>query len=268
MKYEAASTENLQEIYQVVQHTIKTVYPRYYPAEVVDFFCALHSEEAIARDIGKGSVGMLRADGRIVATGSFEGNHITRVYVLPEYQKKGIGTQIMKTLEERIGEGYDSVYLEASLPAAALYERLGFCTVKHERYLLKNEVVLVYAIMEKRRHRTFTDINYDGRSFVPKRNSENGEVSGRTVFTYHQDGALLWAEYSGGDIVKGTLVGTVSQDGVLDFVYQHMNREMNLRTGKCHSVPTVTENGKVELSEEWEWTNGDFSKGSSLLTQQ
>lgn len=150
MIYELAALENLQEICQVVQHTVKTIYPRYYPAEVVDFFCALHSEEAIARDIRKGSVGMLRADDRIVATGSFEGNHITRVYVLPEYQKKGIGTYIMKTLEERIGEGYDSVVLDASLPAASLYEKLGFRTVKHERYPLENEVVLVYEIMEKK----------------------------------------------------------------------------------------------------------------------
>lgn len=92
---------------------------------------------------------MIRADGKIVATGCFEGNHITRVYVLPEYQKRGLGTQIMKTLEARIGKAYGSVYLDASLPAAALYEKLGFHTVRHERYPLENEVVLVYEIMEK-----------------------------------------------------------------------------------------------------------------------
>ncbi|MDE5938704.1 MAG: n-acetylglutamate synthase [Lachnospiraceae bacterium] len=122
--------------------------------------------------------------------------------------------------------------------------------------------------MEKKLNRTCTDIDYDGRCFVPEMNSENGEVSGQTVFTYHQSGTLLWAEYGGGDIVKGTLIGTVLQNGELDFVYQHMNREMQLRTGKCHSVPVVSEGGKLELSEEWEWTNGDFSKGNSLLVEQ
>lgn len=147
--YELAAAENLQDIYDVVQRTIKTIYPKYYPAEVVDFFSGLHSKEAIAKDIENGSVGMIRADGKIVATGCFEGNHITRVYVLPEYQKRGLGTQIMKTLEARIGEAYGSVYLDASLPAAALYEKLGFHTVRHERYLLENGVVLVYEIMEK-----------------------------------------------------------------------------------------------------------------------
>lgn len=118
MTYEAAAEENLQDIYDVVQRTIKTIYPRYYPKEVVDFFCDLHSREAIAKDIEGGSVGILRADGMIVGTGCFAKNHITRVYVLPEYQKRGIGTQIMKTLEARIGYSSDSVYLDASLPAA------------------------------------------------------------------------------------------------------------------------------------------------------
>lgn len=267
MTYEAATEENLQDIYDVVQRTIKTIYPRYYPKEVVDFFCDLHSREAIAKDIEGGSVGILRADGMIVGTGCFAKNHITRVYVLPEYQKRGIGTQIMKTLEARIGYSSDSVYLDASLPAAALYEKLGYHTAKHGKYELENGVVLVYEIMEKKLSQVTTDIDYDGRCFVSKMNTENGEVNKQTFFTYHQCGNLLWAEYSGGDILKGTLIGTVLQNGELDFVYQHINQRRTLRTGKCHSIPAVSENGKLELSEEWEWTNGDFSKGNSLLSE-
>ncbi len=39
MIYELAKTEDLQTVYDVVQHTIRTIYPLYYPVEVVDFFC-------------------------------------------------------------------------------------------------------------------------------------------------------------------------------------------------------------------------------------
>lgn len=59
----------------------------------------------------------------------------------------------------------------------------------------------------------------------------------------------------------------VVNNGELSFVYHHMNRDMQVKTGKCHSVPTVKENGKIELSEQWEWTSGDFSKGESLLVE-
>lgn len=51
MIYELGKPEDLQAVYNVVQHTIKTIYPKYYPMEVVDFFCEHHSEDAIAKDI-------------------------------------------------------------------------------------------------------------------------------------------------------------------------------------------------------------------------
>lgn len=147
MIYELAKIKDLQAVYDVVQHTINTIYPKYYPAEVVDFFCEHHSKDAILKDI------------------------------------------------------------------------------------------------------------------------ENGYVSEQTLFLYHQTGNFLWAEYSGGDILKGSLIGTVLSNGELDFVYHHMNRDMKAKTGKCHSVPTVLEDGKIELSEQWEWTSGDCSKGESLLVE-
>lgn len=267
MIYELAKIDDIQAVYDVVQHTIKTIYPKYYPAEVAGFFSELHSKDAIKRDIENDYVSVLKIDGNIIATGCFVDNHITRVYVLPEHQKMGYGSFIIKNIEVQISENYDKAYLDASLPAATLYEKLGFSTMKHERYPVENGVILAYEIMEKELHKVSTDINYDGRKFVPKMNSENGEVSERTIFTYHQSGNLLWAEYSGGDILKGSLIGKVSTNGELDFVYHHMNQDMQVKTGKCHSVPTVLENGKIQLWEQWEWTIGDYSKGESLLIE-
>ena len=51
MIYELATIKELQAVCDLVQHTIKIVYPKYYPAEVVGFFCELHSKEAIKRDM-------------------------------------------------------------------------------------------------------------------------------------------------------------------------------------------------------------------------
>lgn len=171
MIYELATIENLQAVYDVVQHSIKTVYPKYYPVEVVNFFCEHHSKDAILKDIKNGDVSVLKLEGKIIATGCFIENHITRVYVLPEYQKKGYGTFIMKNIEAQIAKKYDKAYLDASLSAAALYEKLGFSSVKHEKCPVENGVVLAYEIMEKELHKVSTDICYNGRKFVPKMNS-------------------------------------------------------------------------------------------------
>ncbi len=265
--YELATKEELQSIYDLVQHTIKTIYPKYYLVEVVDFFCEHHNINAIEQDIDNGYVSVLKVDDEIIATGSFVHNHITRVYVLPEHQKKGYGTFIVKQIEAQICKMYDKAYLDASLPATTLYEKLGYHTIKHEKYPVENDVVLAYEIMEKELHKATTKINYDGRKFIPHMNSENGEVDEQTIFTYHQNGNLLWAEYSVGEIVKGSIIGIVLDNGELDFVYHHINSNMQVKTGKCHSVPTVLNNGKIQLTEVWEWTSGDYSKGESLLKE-
>lgn len=149
MKYIKASEEKAEEIYRLVQNTVKTIYPKYYPGEVVEFFCELHSKENIMADIAAGNVGILTDDKQLVGTGSYKDNHITRVYVDPVFQKQGYGSYIMQILENEIAVHYDTAYLDASLPACHMYEKRGYVTVRHDRWELDNGVVLVYEIMKK-----------------------------------------------------------------------------------------------------------------------
>ena len=114
---------------------------------------------------------------------------------------------------------------------------------------------------------TENNIDYDGKSFIPKLNSVNGEVSEQTVFHYHQKDTVIWAEYAGGDILKGFLIGTVDEAGMLDFTYQHLNIKKEIKIGKFHSIPVVLKDNCIELHEQWQWLNGDQSKGTSILIE-
>lgn len=268
MEYINATKENAEDIFNLVQNTITSIYPKYYPQEVVDFFCRLHNKENILKDIENGCVGILFDNGNLVGTGSYNDNHITRVYVSPEYQQKGYGSHIIQNLEDRISEQYSTVYLDASLPASHLYEKRGYKTIEHNKYNVENDVILVYEVMKKSLSIANTKINYDGKTFAVNHNSENGEVSSNTVFNYHQNQDILWADYSGGEIVKGYLIGMVAQNGELDFYYQHINKNKQIKIGKCHSVPSVLKNGKIKLTEKWQWLNGDMSTGVSILIEK
>lgn len=152
MEYIKATEKDLDQIVMLVQETIKTTYPKYYPKEVVDFFCELHCKDNIAKDISDGFVGILQNDDIIIGTGCYQDNHITRVYIKPEYQGRGYGSYIMECLEHKISLEYDSVYLDASLPASHLYETRGYQTIKHDRQNVENGVILVYEVMEKTFH--------------------------------------------------------------------------------------------------------------------
>lgn len=136
-------------IHNVLHTAIKTVYPKYYPMEVVDFFCRHHSRAHISEGIATGNTGVLTDGDEIIGTGCFDANHITGVYVLPAYQGQGCGSHIMDCLEAEIAKKYDTAVLDASLPAACLYEHRGYKTVGHGIYELEHGVKLVYEIMEK-----------------------------------------------------------------------------------------------------------------------
>ncbi|HEY0427222.1 MAG TPA: hypothetical protein VGC76_05400 [Pyrinomonadaceae bacterium] len=110
-------------------------------------------------------------------------------------------------------------------------------------------------------------INYDGRIFKSVKNSETGEVSSETRFYYHQTENLVWAQYAGGRIVFGSLIAKCDEEGNLDMRYQHLNKNGELMTGKCVSAPEILGNGKIRLHENWQWTSGDLSKGTSVVEE-
>jgi len=110
-------------------------------------------------------------------------------------------------------------------------------------------------------------INFDNRTFRSISNSETGEVGGDTVFYYHHEGGVVWAEYSGGEIVRGMLIATLLEDDSLDMRYQHVNRKRELMTGLCRSIPEILQDGRIRLHETWQWTCGDRSAGTSIIEE-
>jgi hypothetical protein len=110
-------------------------------------------------------------------------------------------------------------------------------------------------------------INYDNRVFKSVQNSETGEVSGETLFYYHQEGNVVWAEYKGGEIIFGNLIARVYDDDSLEMCYQHLNMKGEFMTGKGVTKPEVLPGGKLRLHERWQWTCKDFSAGESVVEE-
>ncbi len=111
-------------------------------------------------------------------------------------------------------------------------------------------------------------MNYNDKKFRPISNTENGETSNETLFHYKQVGTIVMAEYSGGKIKYGHLIGLVDQLGNIALHYHQVNDKDELMTGVCKSTPEILENGKIRLYENWEWTSGDKSKGTSIIEEQ
>ena len=71
--------------------------------------------------------------------------------------------------------------------------------------------------------------------------------------------------FCGGADLKA--LGTAGPDGVIRFAYAHVNSGDAIRTGRCVSRPELLADGRIRLHEEWEWTDGDGSKGVSVVEE-
>lgn len=90
--------------------------------------------------------------------------HIDCFYVDPDYQHRGVGTQLYERIEKRARRaGVERLFVEASLLARPFFEKRGF------RVLCRNEVCrngqsLVNFTMEKRLHIEVTENGVPGES--------------------------------------------------------------------------------------------------------
>ena len=110
-------------------------------------------------------------------------------------------------------------------------------------------------------------INYNNKKFKPITVSDNGDVSSDMIFHYKQTGAILTCSYNGANILTGHLIGLVDDNGIISMRYHQVNQNGKLMTGICKSTPELLDHGKIRLLEEWQWTSGNQSKGSSVLEE-
>jgi hypothetical protein len=104
---------------------------------------------------------------------------------------------------------------------------------------------------------------YDGRTFRVS-GGEAGEVP---VAHYHQSADVLWGEFAGGQVRRGSLAGTCSPDGVLVFAYCMVLSNGDVVSGRCRSTPRLLDDGRISLDEEWERYTPRPESGFSRLDE-
>lgn len=104
--------------------------------------------------------------------------------------------------------------------------------------------------------------DFNNKKFVLLENSESGTVNSDTIFEYRQEGNLVTANYHGGSIRYGKIIATLHGDQ-LDMLYQCFTNDNQLKAGKAIADISMTKDGKIKLSLEWEWLTDPYEKGTS-----
>ena len=149
MNIRIANENDFESVKRITQTTIKTVYPKYYPAGAVQFFCDHHSDEKILEDIKANRVYLIENEENEVGTVTICGNEINRLFVLTKYQHMGYGRALMDFAEKMISKETDTVVLDASLPAKKIYLLRGYKATDYNMIKTDNGDYLCFDVMER-----------------------------------------------------------------------------------------------------------------------
>ena len=149
MNIRIANENDFESVKRITQTTIKAVYPKYYPAGAVQFFCDHHSDEKILEDIKANRVYLIENEENEVGTVTICGNEINRLFVLTKYQHMGYGRALMDFAEKMISKETDTVVLDASLPAKKIYLLRGYKETAYNIIKTDNGDYLCFDVMER-----------------------------------------------------------------------------------------------------------------------
>jgi len=93
----------------------------------------------------------------------------------------------------------------------------------------------------------------------------NGVVNELTIFTFSQTDNFVSATYSGGQILKGYLVGTLDQDK-LSFSYCQLQTNGKMDNGQSE-CDVLIEDEKIRLVEHFTWASRNGETGTNIFQE-
>lgn len=106
-------------------------------------------------------------------------------------------------------------------------------------------------------------LSLDNRVFIPVENSDNGVVSSKTRFHFWQQGIVFYADYFGGDVREGHIIGQFNDNGHGEMLYHCLTTDRDLKAGKATAKFSENQDGRLVMDLDWQWISGDESQGVS-----
>ncbi len=95
----------------------------------------------------------------------------------------------------------------------------------------------------------------------------SGVVNHETIFYFLEQNDVVEAEYAGGKIQQGFLVGRFISDNQLRFSYCQMQIDGKLDNGMSECEVSRDENGKIILTEHFEWASRPGEFGTNIFKE-
>ncbi len=151
-----ASEDDVPGIRKAIRSSIEGLAAKDYPKEVLDSWGTdtektREKQKAAIRD-GKELTWVAVKDGKIVGFSAFspQTKELRALYVAVEVARQGVGTTLLKAVEDRAKSlGLAKLTMHSSLTAAPFYQRHGYTSLAEETHTLSTGVTMKAVAMAK-----------------------------------------------------------------------------------------------------------------------
>lgn len=127
--------EDISQIPNLIKRAIIERDNHNYTHEQIVLSSSYYTAEKFCEDFDNKIVYVCVDEDKVVGTGTLYKGEIMACFILPEYQGKGIGKEIVMALEkEAIRKGLPKVWLVSVLSAVKFYEKLGYVFVNEKMH--------------------------------------------------------------------------------------------------------------------------------------
>jgi GNAT superfamily N-acetyltransferase len=119
--------KDAEAVSYVIRQTMQVSNSRDYPLERLEPLIEYFSPEKVLLLNEERHCLVAEVDNQVVGTAAIEHSDLVTFFVLPEYQRTGIGAQLLQAIEKVAVENkINLLKLEASLTGAPFYEKFGY----------------------------------------------------------------------------------------------------------------------------------------------
>ena len=137
-----ATAGDAEAVYEIVLRALRETNARDYPASVVDRL-VLSLPKRVASTLEEWHAYVAVVDGRIVGTASLNDRTVRAVFVHPDYQGRGIGTELMNSVENAASvQSESTLSVQSSITAQPFYAKRGFKVVREVFYGEERTIVM------------------------------------------------------------------------------------------------------------------------------
>ena len=133
MEFRIFHAADAREVSALIKRSVKERDNSGYTSEQIDSLAGYYTPENFCKDLEMKVIYVCTDEMRIAGTATLRDDEVMAVFILPEYQRNGIGNKFMDVLEDvAVRKGLYKVWLVAGLSAVNFYEKRGYCFVREK----------------------------------------------------------------------------------------------------------------------------------------